>query len=107
MEKQKYSESERKHYVEYKTFSQFWGWIILIVISVGILAFAHLIHLIVPDVPREWDFGQKPQTPAESVFSTRMPPAHPGPGLKLIMPLPEGRPIGKEAKHGQDRAGEK
>ncbi|MEN6623061.1 MAG: hypothetical protein ABFD50_16125 [Smithella sp.] len=107
MTNEDYSKSERKHYVEYKTFSQFWGWIVLIIVSVGILGFAHLIHYIVPDVPRQWDFGQKPQTPAESVFSTRMPPGQPAPGMRLVIPLPEALPPGKKTNPEYDMEGKK
>lgn len=107
MANEDYSKSERKNYVEYKIFAQFWGWIILIFISFGILLFAHLMHLIVPDIPRQWDFGQKPQTPAESVFSTRLPPSQSAPGLQLVVPLPEARPFVKEAKPGLTRGDEK
>jgi hypothetical protein len=51
--------------------------------------------MIIPDTPREWDFGQFPDTPAESVYSTVEPVR--GEGYpNVIKALPEAMPLEEE-----------
>ncbi len=65
-----------------------WGWVVLILFSVSVLGFGMWLMMVVPDVPRHWDFGTYPDTPAESVYSTEQPPMDVK--LKRVVPeLPE------------------
>ena len=83
---------EKKLYEENSTLPPFWSWVLLIVFSAMILGFAFLLHHHVRDLPREWDFGQRPQTPAESIYSTMEPPAG-GPIPRQLPKLPEAKPL--------------
>ena len=87
--------AERDLYLEYKIVPQFWGWVLLILFALSILGYGMLSHMIIPDAPREWDFGQFPDTPALSVYST----TEPSPGMeypRVISVLPGARPLEKE-----------
>lgn len=50
--------------------SPFWGWLILVLFSASLLGFGMWLMMSIPDVPRQWNFGAYPDTPAESVYST-------------------------------------
>ncbi len=49
------------------------AWVLLILLTMSILAYGLVMHLTIPDPPRQWDFGTLPDTPAQSVFSTEEP----------------------------------
>ncbi|HEX8950180.1 MAG TPA: hypothetical protein VF790_14525 [Dissulfurispiraceae bacterium] len=83
---------ERDRYIEYKIVPQFWGWVIITLYSAVIIGFGMLVHHIVPERPREWNYGQLPDTPAESVYSTVKPPEGAKPE-RVIPRLPEARPL--------------
>ena len=72
--------------------SQFWGWLILILFSGGLIGWAVWIHLIIPDVERHWDFGQSEFTPAESIYSTVELPGEMAP-VQQLPTLPEAKPL--------------
>jgi hypothetical protein len=100
-----------KKYEEYRSISPFWSWVILVLCSITILAWGMLIMFTVRDVPRRWDFGQLPDTPAESVHSTqvyraerfpRVMPMLPGADLKLAPAYKKELSKNK----GMERAGE-
>lgn len=58
-------------YEEYTVLkSQFWGWVILIIFSAVLFGWGMAVHMVVPERPREWDFGTIPDTPALSAYST-------------------------------------
>lgn len=59
---------------EYKPARPIWGWIIVIVLAILTLSWGMIMHMAVPDVPRQWDFGVVPDAPGESAFSTVAPP---------------------------------
>lgn len=83
---------EKDIYEEYKLLPQFWGWVLLILFSAGILGYAFFLHLLIPTPPRYWDHGALPDTPALSVYSTH----EPVPVMtekKIISPLPEGKSL--------------
>ncbi len=68
-----------------------WGWLVLIVFSLSILGFGMWLMMVVPDVPRQWNFGFYGDTPAESVYSTEQPP--PDVRVSRVVPeLPEASP---------------
>jgi hypothetical protein len=61
---------------EYKTSrKQIWGWMMVLAFSMLIIGWGVFIHIIVRDVPREWDFGTLEDTPSKSKYSTVEPPA--------------------------------
>jgi hypothetical protein len=83
---------EKKWYDEDQELPSPWEWVIVIVFSASIMAFGWLVYLIIPERPRQWDFGQLPDTPAESVYSTDQPDlARKSP--RQIHALPEARPL--------------
>lgn len=83
---------EKDLYREYKILPQFWGWILLILFAASILGYGMWSHMIIPDAPREWDFGQFPDTPAESVYST-VEPVRGAQYPRVIPVLPGARPL--------------
>jgi len=84
---------EEKHlYDEKQELPSPWEWVILIVFSASIMGFGWLVYLLVPDAPRHWDFGQFPDAPAESIYSTEQPDLARKPQPQ-IQPLPEAQPL--------------
>ncbi len=63
-----------RHYEEQTLISSFWSWLILIVFSFSILGWGMFAEMIVRPQPPRWSFGQLPDTPGESVYSTVLPP---------------------------------
>jgi hypothetical protein len=89
--------SEKHIYDEYKVPSQFWGWVLLILFAAAIVSYGMWLMMVVPDAPRFWDHGQKPDTPAESVYSTYQPlPIWTE--KRVVAPLPEGKPLEPESR---------
>jgi hypothetical protein len=83
---------EDKHlYDEHQELPSPWEWVILIVFSASIAGFGWLVYLLVPDGPRYWDFGQLPDTPAESIYSTEQPNLGRKPQQQILR-LPEALP---------------
>lgn len=81
-----------KKYREYKLLPQPLGWVVLLAWSASLIAWALWLHAIIPDVERQWDFGQAAFTPAESIYSTVSVPAD-MPAIRQIEPLPEADPL--------------
>ncbi len=82
---------EKDRYEEFKVVSNFWGWVILIVFAGAILISAMIFHMSIKDVPRDWDFGILPDTPASSIYSTREPGKSESVPIQ-IPKLPEAKP---------------
>lgn len=76
-------------YEQYEQSRHPWTWVVIIILAVGVMGWAMVVHHCVPDVPRQWDFGQLPDTPGESRYSTRLPPG--GPPPLQMQPLPEAQ----------------
>lgn len=89
---------EHEKYEEYNVLPQFQGWVVLIVLSLFLIGTGMLTHFIVRDVPRWWDFGQMPDIPGQSPFSTIEPSKHISPPSQLT-PLPAitGKSIGNDS----------
>ena len=83
--------SETKWYDEEHELSAPWGWLIIILFSAAIMGYGWLAYSIIPDAPRQWDFGQLPDTPAESIYSTEEPKPSLRPQRQLLR-LPEAQP---------------
>ena len=67
------------------------GWLFIVAFSASIAGYGWLVYRIIPDAPRRWDFGQLPDTPAESIYSTEEPKGSSHPPRQLLR-LPEARP---------------
>ncbi|QWV93450.1 hypothetical protein KP004_20190 [Geomonas oryzisoli] len=77
-------------YDEHQELRSPWEWVILIAFSAAIMGFGWLVYLLVEDAPRRWDFGQLPDAPAESIYSSEQP--H-GKVPRQIRALPEAVPL--------------
>ena len=82
---------ETKWYEEDHELSAPWGWLFIILFSAAIVGYGWLVYCIIPDAPRQWDFGQLPDTPAESIYSTEEPKTSVSPPRQLLR-LPEAQP---------------
>ncbi|HBA87280.1 MAG TPA: hypothetical protein DCZ75_04610 [Geobacter sp.] len=83
--------AEKHRYDEKQELPSPWEWVILVAFSAAIMGFGWLVYLVVQDGPRRWDFGQLPDAPAESVYSTEVPRAEQKP-RRQIPALPEALP---------------
>jgi hypothetical protein len=83
--------SETKWYTEEHELSALWSWLLIIAFSAAIMCYGLLVYSIIPDAPRQWDFGQLPDTPAESIYSTEEPSPFALPRQQLPR-LPEAQP---------------
>lgn len=72
---------------ETKTDGSLTGWIIVIALSACIIGWGLMVHDLVKDSPRHFDFGQLPDAPSESVYTTSSGQQQPPP--RQIVPLPE------------------
>ncbi len=91
-----------KSYEEEKVISTFWGWVILVIFSLSILAWAMLLMTVVKTATPYWDFGTLPDTPGKSVYSTITPPPPTQEPSLQIAPLPERKQ--KEEMTGDAKA---
>lgn len=83
---------ERHLYDEKQELPSPWEWVILVAFSSAIMGFGWLVYLLVPDAPRDWDFGQLPDAPAESIYSSEQPKGAREP-QRQIPALPEAEPL--------------
>lgn len=79
-----------------------WEWVIVAALSASLVGFGWLVYALVPDAPRTWDFGQLPDAPAESIFSTELPKATARPQRQLPR-LPEALPDTPSAPQPQPK----
>lgn len=89
--------AEKNIYEEYKVPPQIWGWIMLVIFGILIMAFAMWAHHGIPDPPRYWDHGQLTDTPAEGVYSTWQP-APITTTQPVVSPLPEAPPLSEHVE---------
>ena len=84
---------EEKHlYDEKQELPSPWEWVIVIMLSAFLVGYGWLVYLVVPDGPRHWDFGQLPDAPAESIYSTDQPDLSKKPQQQILR-LPEAQPL--------------
>jgi len=81
----------KKWYDEDQKLPSPWEWVIIVAFSASIMGFGWLVYLAIPDAPRQWDFGQLPDTPAEYIYSTDQPDLSKKPA-RQIPRLPEAHP---------------
>ena len=82
---------EKRLYEEEQELPSPWEWVIVVAFSAAIMGFGWLVYLLVPDAPRQWDFGQLPDTPAEYIYSTDEPDLS-RKANRQITRLPEAQP---------------
>jgi hypothetical protein len=66
-------------------------WAMLVTGCMLMIAWGATTFAIVKEPPRHWDFGQLPDAPSESAYSTETPPAQPI-EPRQFPALPEARP---------------
>lgn len=108
-------------YEEHKKWNTFWSWLFIIALSGGLITWAMSMMVLIPDVPREWDFGNIEYTPGASIYSTRDATDKPVDYQKqihlkglydstrsgtyadtvMVQPLPEGIPM-EEVRKAKD-----
>lgn len=91
---------QKPDYDEHLELRSPWEWVILVVFSASIMGFGWLVYLLVDDAPRRWDFGQLPDAPAESIYSSEQPQRK---AQRQIRALPESVPL--PAPAAEDRRG--
>lgn len=84
--------ADNRKYDEQRELPSPWEWIIITLLSVALIVFGLVVYRFVLEGPRHWDFGQLPDTPAESIYSTEEPPASTGKLPRQINKLPEAQP---------------
>jgi hypothetical protein len=62
-----------RQYEENRRISAGWGWAIIIVLCAAVLGWGYFRFRAVPDAPRHWDFGELPDAPGQSIYSTSQP----------------------------------
>lgn len=67
--------NNKKEYEEFVQISSLWSWVILIAFCALILGWGMFVEMMIMDRPSQWDFGQLPDTPGESAYSTAAPPS--------------------------------
>ncbi len=90
---------------ENKPFPWWIGWAFVILLSCSVIAWGLLNYVLVQDAPRQWEFGQLPQTPGESEYSSNQAP-QPASAPAQLIPLPEIRGRLREvesAEHSRPR----
>lgn len=88
---------ERPEYDEQLELRSPWEWIILVALTASIMGFGWLAYLLIQDAPRRWDFGQLPDAPAESIYSSEQPANK---GRRQIQALPEAVPLPARPRDG-------
>lgn len=78
-----------ENFEEYRVLPQWMGWVILVLMSAGLLSWGMWLHHMVEEAPRYFDVGHVPDAPGESIHSTERAPAGPT-SRPQIAPLPEG-----------------
>lgn len=103
------SESEEYLFEEYHTVSNPLAWAILIGLSLLLVTTGIFVHRMVPDPPREWDYGAMETIPGESVYASLTPdpgqvsPAETDKIPKQIAPLPGAQPLEKLKPQGYEQ----
>ncbi len=86
-----------EHYEQYLHARRFWGWALAIGLTLGVVTWCMVFHMFMPEAPRHWDFGDVPDVPGESVYSTSRPSDEQNRNApRQVEMLPEARNIATE-----------
>ncbi len=88
-------------YEEHKEWSTLGSWLFILLLSGGLIGWAMFMMSVIKDVPREWDYGTVPFTPASSVYSTER--HEEAPDGYMLQPLPEGISMEEVRKSNSDK----
>jgi hypothetical protein len=77
---------------QYEELPPVWSWVVLILFAGAVFTWMMSLHMMICDVPRQWDFGELPIAPGESLYTTAAPPAGNLNGPPQMEPLPEAQP---------------
>uniref|UniRef100_I2Q385 Uncharacterized protein n=1 Tax=Desulfovibrio sp. U5L TaxID=596152 RepID=I2Q385_9BACT len=66
-------DKEPEIYEEIALGGPYFGWVVVLGLSAFMIVMGMFLHAMIPDTPRQWDFGVLPDTPGESVYSTLEP----------------------------------
>ena len=88
-------------YEENKEWSTLGSWLFIILLSGGLIGWAMFMMTVIKDVPRDWDYGSVPFTPAKSVYSTERHKKVPE--GKMIQPLPEGISMEEQRSYTKEK----
>jgi hypothetical protein len=80
--------AEKRWFDEHRELPSPWEWIIIVLFAAAIVGYGLVVYHLVDDAPRAWNFGQLPDTPAESIYSTDEPA---GKAQRQLPKLPEAR----------------
>ena len=75
---------------EYRPIAQPTSWLLVVLLCLTILAWGYATYRMVPDTPRQWNLGNLPDVPGESIYSTAGPTT--GPAQRQLAPLPRPSP---------------
>lgn len=79
-------------YEEYRFVRPAWAWAALAALCAFILGWGAMVYFTVGDAPRQWDFGQMPDTPGQSIYSSEPTPEEIENAPAQIQTLPEAQP---------------
>lgn len=86
-------------YEEYHEWSTFWSWAFIAFLSGALITICMVAMMMIPDVPRQWNFGGLDFTPSASEYSM----VRPGPAVEeMVIPLPEGVTMEEETGRGKE-----
>jgi len=100
---------EKENYEEYSDLSLCDSWFIIIALCVFLLLSGLLVHRMLPDTERRWNFGALNYTPAASIYSTAVPgpvtvaPAETKKVEKQMEPLPGAQALEKLKPQGYEQ----
>jgi hypothetical protein len=78
-------------YEEKREISSGWSWFLVVALAGLIIAWGLFCFVLIKDGPRRWNFGALPDTPGQSIYSSKQAPEEAAPP-RQVAPLPEARP---------------
>lgn len=85
-------------YEEYKPVGPGAAWLAIILLAILTGVWGMVMHMVVPDIARHWDFDVLPDTPASSPYATLPPPT--------VTPVPPQIEIPANVAHLAPRGGQ-
>ncbi len=70
---------------EHHEWSTTFSWMFIIGLATSLFLLM-IVLMLIPEVPRHWDFGTVPFTPSESVYSTNNPEKYPEEKTRMQLP---------------------
>ncbi len=108
----KKSKPEKYLFEEYQKIEHKWSWAIIIGLSLFLVFSGIIIHGLIPDRERQWNYGALETIPGASIYSSMSPtpegvaPEETNRIPNQITPLPGARPLQKLPPVGYERENE-